>query len=79
MWSLTLDRLRRQRDLVQYRGPTPRTCSIKFEDIETASQETKLKYWFKPEKMSIYARCHDYLDNLPGNGKGAVGSDPRKA
>jgi predicted RND superfamily exporter protein len=41
----------------------------KFEDIETTSQETKLKYWFTPEKMSRIAAVHDYLDNLPETGK----------
>jgi len=41
----------------------------KFEDIETASQETKLKYWFTPEKMARIAAVHDYLDNLPETGK----------
>jgi len=41
----------------------------KFEDIETASQETKHKYWFTPEKMARIAAVHDYLDNLPEMGK----------
>ena len=41
----------------------------KFEDIETASQETKYKYWFTPEKMANIAAVHDYLDNLPETGK----------
>jgi len=41
----------------------------KFEDIETASQETKLKYWFTPDKMASIAAVHDYLDNLPETGK----------
>jgi predicted RND superfamily exporter protein len=41
----------------------------KFEDIETASQETKHKYWFTPDKMERVAAVHDYLDNLPETGK----------
>lgn len=41
----------------------------KFEDIETASQETKQKYWFTPEKMERIAAVHDYLNNLPEAGK----------
>ena len=41
----------------------------KFEDIETASEETKHKYWFTSEKMASIAAVHDYLDNLPETGK----------
>jgi predicted RND superfamily exporter protein len=40
-----------------------------FEELETAAQETKHKYWFTPEKMARIAAVHDYLDSLPETGK----------
>ncbi len=40
-----------------------------FEELETAAEETKQKYWFTPEKMARIAAVHDYLDSLPETGK----------